>query len=492
MSIKPDNPEKNISNIVPWDLPGFKPYSAPCAHAIPGKDDRPETGLQGQITEEELAAGATEKAFTCNTTLIGQYQGQGADANGLCWFGNYAYMQTTFSNDAKHPGIAVLDCSDPGNPTPVAYLDSDAATRGVDSTCVNETRKILAVVGAYTHSEEPGLINGSNCPLSLYDISDPGKPVLAGEVENLEGVLSYSANMTPDGNTLYCCPGTENGIWVIDISDLSNPKILGSFPEDERGYDFVFSDDGNICYMTRMGYEPIDFYPDCADEGGIIIWDVSDFQNRVEHPKARKLGHLFWTETGGTHAYKHTVKIKGRTCIITADEMGNSYAKEKPEVTTDFGFVRIIDVSNPEKPVVITKIMLDINSPQAGIAPEYAGSSHHMGVNSLEDPTLLAVSWKECGLRVFDISNILCPREVAYYKAPYIPNPVSPKAKFFLKNPNLPQAQMFMSINTDIHYSEVRFTEHDGKIQLWCASSLNGFMIIGLTKTEKELLSAGF
>src|SRR5437867_4349811 len=75
-----------------------------------GPNDRPETGLQGQTSNEERANGLSEKGFSCNLELVSGYQGEGA-SYGFAWYDHCAYYGTANSPRQAHPGVTVIDAA---------------------------------------------------------------------------------------------------------------------------------------------------------------------------------------------------------------------------------------------------------------------------------------------------------------------------------------------------------------------------------------------
>ena len=68
------------------------PPAAPVPKATCGRMDRTETGLQGQTTPDERSSGRSERGFTCNLELVGQFQGEGAfSQDGPAFLDNCAY-----------------------------------------------------------------------------------------------------------------------------------------------------------------------------------------------------------------------------------------------------------------------------------------------------------------------------------------------------------------------------------------------------------------
>ena len=135
--------------------------TAPVPKATCGRMDRTETGLQGQTTPDERSSGRSERGYNCNLELVGQFQGEGAfSQDGPAFLDNCAYYATENRSGQMHPGVVVLDVSDPRHPQPTAYLDDTPAGRNPHETLkVNEKRKLLAVAES----------NGPN--FAVYDLS---------------------------------------------------------------------------------------------------------------------------------------------------------------------------------------------------------------------------------------------------------------------------------------------------------------------------------
>ena len=165
----------------------------PVPKATCGRMDRTETGLQGQTTPDERSSGRSERGYNCNLELVGQFQGEGAfSQDGPAFLDNCAYYATENRSGQKHPGVVVLDVSDPRHPQPTAYLDDTPAGRNPHETLkVNEARKLLAVAEN----------NGPN--FSVYDLSaDCRHPVLKSSI-TLPGSQAHMGGWAPDGKTYY-------------------------------------------------------------------------------------------------------------------------------------------------------------------------------------------------------------------------------------------------------------------------------------------------
>src|SRR5205807_6806428 len=86
-----------------------------------------------------------------------------------------------------------------------------------------------------------------------------------------------------------------------------------------------------------------------------------------------------------------------------------------------------IDVHNLKDPFVVSNMRLAINShpaatPDPGDDQEFQGyQGHYCSLPSRVDPNIVACSFIMSGLRVFDIRNVLHPREIAYFNKPLLP-----------------------------------------------------------------------
>jgi hypothetical protein len=75
------------------------PWTAPVSRAECGRNDRTETGLQGQTSRAERVSGLSELGFNCNLDLVGQFQGEGSKYM-MDWFDDCAYYGTTIDASA--------------------------------------------------------------------------------------------------------------------------------------------------------------------------------------------------------------------------------------------------------------------------------------------------------------------------------------------------------------------------------------------------------
>jgi hypothetical protein len=444
-----------------------------------GSNDRVETGLQGQTTPAERDSGAVNEAFNCNLEPVGQFQGEGA-GYGFAWFDDCAYYDTANTPQQQHRGTVVVDVSDPRHPQAIAYLDTPTMLDPHESLKVHKGRKLLAGVQN----------NGTG--FAIYDVSDCRHPILKASIE-VPGSRGHAGNFTPDGMTYYATQNFRGlgGIMpIIDVSDPSNPKHLlnWQFPGHGRPHDVSFNEDGTRLYATQPGR-----FGDTGSSigpNGLVILDVSDIQFRRPNPQIRVISTLFW-EDGGQAQQALPVTYRGRPHLIFTDERGaggvggmqDACARGLPPS----GFPRIIDISDETNPKTISKLMLEVDDPAncpvilSDPPDRYTYSSHYCNVDATVNPTMLACSYREsAGLRVFDISDPVHPKEIAYYKPPAQRTAFLPGSVFWRDTGGGDRT-------TDQVPSNVRFRKHRGEQgekdrgELWFTSQDSGFQIVRFT-----------
>jgi hypothetical protein len=370
-----------------------------------GAGSQPETGLQGQVPLADRQSGRNLKGYSCNLSLVGQYQGAGASVVSPST-GHCAYMSTggTLVDPLQiaepSPGVDVVDASNPAKPVQSTNLTGPAMLLGTwESLKVNETRQLLGGVAV-------GAEVGAGF-FDVYDISaNCAQPVhtngLAGSsLELPDNILGHEGNWSPDGKTYYSTANVFGSITAIDVTNPKTPTIvytgLEGFPAN---HGVELSADGNTMYLATC-------FP-----GGVVVLDVSDIQSRKAAPSIRQIGSVTWNPFScGQHALP--VSWNGKPYLIAPDEF-------------DSEGVHIIDISDPAKPTIARQIQLQIQLPQnAAIrAADTAGDglfgyeSHYCAVDTQTNPTALACGYFQSGIRVFNVVNPLEPKEIAYFNPP--------------------------------------------------------------------------
>ena len=410
--------------------------AAAFAQAVPkatcGKGDRPESGLQGETTQAEVSSGANKTGFKCNADLVGQVQGEGASWQLAAWKNCAYYDQANGSTKPVQPGTVVVDVSDPAHPVITDHLvdPSGAMIDPWESLKVNVQRQLLG--GA----QQPGP------GFAIYDISgDCRHPVLKSSVV-LSGSKGHAGQWAPDGKTYYITTITNNpSVVAVDTTDVSNPKVFFTWTPpagtDPIFHDLEFSKDGNTAYMTIIG----GFGSQPGSTNGLLTLDVSDIQSRKANPTIRIISTLTWDDGSVIAQNALPVTIKGKPYILFTDELGpNLEGAGAAQAACASGksvngFPRLIDISDPVHPAVVSKLQLEMsdvahcsqslaaiattgNTPFGPGNPIFGYSCHYCNVDDADDATMAACSCFSAGMRFFDIRDPKSPKEVAYYKPP--------------------------------------------------------------------------
>jgi hypothetical protein len=459
----------------------------PIAHCRQG--DKTESGLQGLTTPAEIAAGKATQGFNCNMDLVGQYQGEGASWQLTAWKNCAYFDQRLNTANLANPGTVVVDVSNPAQPKATAWLSDNAMLDPWESLKVNAARQLL------------GAAQRPSTGFAIYDISqDCAHPVQKSFI-NIPGAFGHTGQWAPDGKTYYITPlRVDQTLIAVDTTDTANPKVIpcaaGSYgcgangfftaPSADYGtarwHDLDFSKDGNTAYLSMLATGAT------AAANGLAILDVSDFQQRRPNPAFRPIGKVTWDDGSVGAQQALPIRIKGKPYILFADESGGP-ASGCAQGKSAAGFPRLIDISDPTKPVTVAKLMLDIHDPancmvaattpvtnNAGTSGPFGFSCHYCNVDDVDDAKIAACSCFAAGWRVFDISDVNYPREIAYFKPPAQGTKALPGSQYANSAP-----AGFVR-NFDWSTSIPSFPKDRGMTSgdIWITSQDNGFMVVRL------------
>ena len=383
------------------------PFAAtPLAPCGPGSHEQP--GVDGRVP-----AGSAKDGFNCNVELIVH---QGTEGG----FRTYRYVDSQghecafydstllFPLNALNPGagskgVIVLDMSDPAHPKQTDTLTEVPMLSPHESLNLNERRGLLAAVNG-NPTTYPGLV-------SIYDVhSDCRHPVLQATTPVAR--FGHESGFAQDGRTFYATSTALQAITAIDVTDPKHPHAIWQGNVFSHG--MSLSDDGNRGYIA----DP---------KGNMLILDTSQIQARKENPQAREISRLTWQAASiPQNAIPFT--SDGKPYVLEFDEY--TQATLNPNGDPDqVGAGRIIDISDETKPFVVANLRLQINQPAEHKAAAAAGdpgtgnpaqgyAAHYCNIPTRVDPKIVACSFIASGLRVFDISDLTHPKEIAYYVAP--------------------------------------------------------------------------
>ena len=376
--------------------------------AVCGPGAKPEPGIQGRVP-----AGAAREGLRCNVSLVAHQGTSGGfkvlryidPAGHECAYYDTAllYPINALKLDTTSQGVAVLDMSDPAHPKQTATLTELPMMSPHESLNLNAKRGLLAAVLG-NPSTHPGLV-------SIYDVSqDCRQPKL--QSTRPVARLGHESGFSPDGKTFYATSTGTKSITGVDVTNPKEPHAIWQGKITSHG--MSLSPDGNRAYIAD---------PD----GQMLILDVSEIQARKANPQSREVSRLTWRAASiPQNAIPFT--SGGKPYILEIDEytQGTTGGGDKNEV----GAARIIDIADERAPRVVANLRLQVNQPAdhaaassdpGATSPVQGYAAHYCNFDRPADPTVVACSFITSGLRVFDISDLLHPKEIAYYVAPTQP-----------------------------------------------------------------------
>ncbi len=406
--------------------PGTEPPLTATPQAECGPGSRPETGLQGQVSQDDHDSGRAAEGFTCNTELIGTYKSQVTpndtvgsiggfkahrfvDAAGNeCAYYDSALMFPTNVTD-QEAGVVVLDMADPSNPVNTATLRTPGMQQMHESLVISEERGILAAITA--------LVATTQGILDIYDLNDDCRnPTLLSSTPL--PVIAHESGLSPDGNVFWAASTATDYIFAVDISNALLPSVI--YVSDFGSHGLNIGEDGNRTYLANSGE-------------GLIILDTTEIQDSIgssstpivgtSNPTVTEISRLEWTSMSiPQNAVPFT--SNGKKYLMEIDEFGSC---------AEVGAARIIDINDETNPFVLSNMRLEVHDPAnfdaicddpgtgTPVIQGYGG--HYCHIPTRIDPTIVACSMIVSGLRIFDISDVANPVEVAYFNAPVQPRP---------------------------------------------------------------------
>jgi hypothetical protein len=297
----------------------------------------------------------------------------------------------------------VLDVSDPTRPVETDRLLELPALSPHESLNLNKRRGLLAAVNGNPLTL-PGVV-------AIWDLSrDCRHPVL--KTQGLHARFGHESGFSHDGRTFYATSTALPQITALDVSDPAQPEPV--WVGNLISHGMSLSKSGNRAYVADV------------TGGNMLILDTSEIQAREPNPRAREISRITWTRPSLPQN------------AIPFRQDGGRYVLEIDEYTAaaggtgggehDVGAARIIDIGDERHPRVVSNLRLQVNQPEdhrlaaaedpGNMNPLQGYAAHYCDISSPVDPTVVACSFIASGLRVFDVSNVERPKEIAYFVAP--------------------------------------------------------------------------
>ncbi len=205
-------------------------------------------------------------------------------------------------NDDAPGGIDIINLEDPFNPTFV----------GTYNTTFDRGHNIFIADGyAYVFGANTG-----NRGCRILDLTDPENPL---EVGSWEGAYFHDGYVKND--TLYGCDLYNGSLYIVDVSDKTNPTTMVEYNYSNYGCHSVWVSDDSKYAITA----------DEKNGGYINIFDIQDFSN-INH-----LSTWHPNEANVSNESAHNVFFKDDLLYISYYVYGT----------------RIVDMSDPSNPIEV-------------------------------------------------------------------------------------------------------------------------------------------
>ena len=342
---------------------------------------------------------------------------------------NYAYVGSRTdakANNANGAGVMVVDVSKPKSPEVVGQIGPPhEANEGETSRELRVWRdeEILIVMNlgsncaSYLHGCSPRTVDDN---LRFYDISgkNAASPKFLSEykpsVNPHEMYLWQDPKRSGRALLYMSTPGGGTHLLVTDISNArkgkfvelaKQPFAVGDSGNDNRLHSLTVTPDGNRATFAYL-------------EAGFYVADTSEFARGEKKPEAKIItdpkSAPRWAEAVGPGAHS-AVPLFGTDYTLVTDEVYGEALRALDSGGCPWGWVRMIDHRNAEKPKVVAEYKLPQNDPDFCTTDVPRPSSSYSAHNPTVTPNLAFVTWHSGGLQAIDISNPKKPTQAAEF-----------------------------------------------------------------------------
>jgi hypothetical protein len=400
---------------------GQTPVVAPAPVAVEGADSPTAAALLPESLQPE-------EPGTFDVVGHNPLYGRGMNAalavhRGHVYIGN----RTDATPGHAHPGILVVDATDPSKPKVVNEVLGEQAQVGVTSRELRvwPQQELLLVMNfecsALIHRcTSTGAFGSQRNAIRFYDISDPANPTLVSTYTTPRSPHEMHLWLDPErpGRALlyYSTPTSRldrPNMIVTDISGARDGKFVevGRFnandafsPEDRREFDvrlhsMATTADGRRTHLAYLG-------------GGYLLLDTSDFAEDLPDPQFRLLTEVEDRVSWGNPGAHSAVEIPQRPDLALAtDEVYGKFGGVLADHGCPWGWVRILDIENLDAPSVLSEYKLPENE-ESFCETERAKDPRTENFTSFSahNPTVVSkdlalVTWHGKGLQAIDLRN---------------------------------------------------------------------------------------
>lgn len=308
-----------------------------------------------------------------------------------------------------HSGWSIVDVTDPARPRLERFIPGPANTWTLQITVHGD------LVATSLERIQPGWGGAEGQPhedgIQLWDVSDPVAPVSRGRFRT--GGAGTHRNGFDSQGLLHASAwveGFDGAIYLlVDPSDPDRPREIGRFFLEEQaspaGERLQFGLHGPGMRVADTVFLPY-------SESGLVVLDISN----PEQP--RMVGRLPVHPPLGSEIAVHTVvPLPARGLAVINSEALQEHCAEPPN------FAAMVDISEREWPRMVSLFPTPQPPPGAAFSSfcelggRFGPHNQHMpsaNPNLLQSDTLCFLTYFNAGLRVYDTSDPLHVREVAW------------------------------------------------------------------------------
>ncbi len=313
-----------------------------------------------ETTETESLTGLVPLGYVSQLTNPGG-NNELDNARGVFVVGNYAYV----TNETRD-SLAVIDVSDPANPTFVTEVRNPNGSNELDGA------RGIYVSGNYAY-----VATVTRDSLAIIDISNPLSPSFVTEVISPNGSneLDGATGVYVSGNYAYVAAATRDSLVILDISNPASPSYVSEVrsPGGNNELDGAFSVfvQGNYAYvanLTRDSLVVIDvstpaspsFLAEVRDPGGQNELNgaaVVSVQGNYAYVSANTRDSLVVIDISTPASPSYVTELRtgsgGLLNAIHGLYVSGSYAYATAEARDSLA---IIDISTPTSPKFVTEV----------------------------------------------------------------------------------------------------------------------------------------
>lgn len=327
----------------------------------------------------------------------------------------YAYVgnRTDPSGEKAHPGILVVDVGRPADPRVVGEIASGRTGTSTRELRVWPEQDLLIVLNLRCMAAAHVCAGGGRPSLSFYDVR--GERARAPELL-FEHATSHELHemflwVDPERSSralLYVTTDTPGpdavGLVVLDISNVRRGSVRevarwsGNRELGGSLHSLAVAGDGERAYLAHLA-------------GGFAMLDTRAVARGDDRATLRLItptqAAVRWSP--GPHS---ALPVPGSTLVLTTDEVYGGSA------SCPWGWARLIDVADPERPRLAGELRTDQNQHSACVSARpstrYSYSSHNPTIAG----SVVLVSWHAAGLIAGSLDGGRIARTSAFVPRP--------------------------------------------------------------------------